>query len=255
MEEWFYAEHSEVEQRHWWFAGRRRILLAELERNPPDGRDGPAQILDLGCGTGGMLEPLRRFGEVRGLDADERAVAFCRARGEERVELLESDRLPLADDSIDLVTAFDVLEHIEDDRGALAEIRRVVRPGGSLLVTVPAYGWLWGTHDEINHHHRRYGRRELGDRIREGGFELRRLTNFNMLLLPAIAVIRLVRRLFPPRQARSDFQITGGTGVVNRILTAVFSSEASLLARTDLPAGASLMALARTPREGGEAGR
>jgi SAM-dependent methyltransferase len=251
MQESFYGEYSEVEIRHWWFAGRRRILIAELERNPPVGPAGTAEILDLGCGTGGMLEPLRRFGAVRGLDADERAVAFCRARGEKRVELLESDRLPLPDDSIDLVTAFDVLEHIEDDRGMVAEIGRVLRPGGSLLVTVPAYRWLWGAQDEISHHFRRYERDELRDLISESGFELRRLTSFNTLLLPAVAVIRLLRRLFPPRELRSDFQVGGGTGFTNRVLTAVFSSEAALLARIDLPAGVSLMALARTPSDGG----
>jgi len=145
MDEGFYEEYFRIEDRHWWFVGRRRIILSVLAQQTlsrPDGAE--PEILDLGCGTGTMLGHLRAFGTVRGIDADERAVAFCRARGEERVELLESNRLPLPDDSLDLVTALDVLEHIEDDRAAFAEIARVLRPGGTLLATVPASRWMWG---------------------------------------------------------------------------------------------------------------
>ena len=120
-------------------------------------------ILDMGCGTGTMLGHLRRFGDAQGVDADEQAVGFCRSRGEERVQLLESETLPFSDDSFDLVTALDVLEHIEDDRAALREIARVLRPGGTFLATVPAYGWMWGAQDEISHHFRRYTATRAGD--------------------------------------------------------------------------------------------
>ena len=247
MEEGFYAEYFEIDDRHWWFVGRRRIVLEVLAAETLSRRAGAEpEIVDLGCGTGAMLKYLRSFGSVRGLDADEHAVEFCRARGEQRVELLESDRLPLADDSVDLVTALDVLEHIEDDRGALAEIRRVLRPGGTLLATVPAYRWMWGPQDEISHHYRRYQRRELSGRIAASGLELRRITHFNTLLLPIIAGIRVARRLRPPREVRSDFRLTGGSAV-NGFLAAVFSSEARLLARGNLPAGASILALATAP--------
>ncbi len=118
MEEGFYAEYFEIDDRHWWFVSRRRIILEILAAQTLSRRAGAEpEIVDLGYNAGAMLKHLRSFGSVRGLDADEHAVEFCRARGEQRVELLESDRLPLADDSVDLVTALDVLEHIEDDRG------------------------------------------------------------------------------------------------------------------------------------------
>ena len=247
MDEGFYEEYFRIEDRHWWFVGRRRIILSVLagqRLSRPDGAE--PEILDLGCGTGTMLGHLRAFGTVRGIDADERAVAFCRARGEERVELLESNRLPLPDDSLDLVTALDVLEHIEDDRGALAEIARVLRPGGTLLATVPAYRWMWGPQDEISHHYRRYVRDELSEKIEASGLRLRRATYFNTLLLPAVAAVRLAHRLRPPREVRSDFRFTRD-GAVNRALATVFASEARLLARGDLPAGVSIMAVAGAP--------
>jgi SAM-dependent methyltransferase len=246
MEETFYEEYFRIEDRHWWFVGRRRIIATVLAELPSGDGDGPAQNLHLGCGTGAMLEHLRRFGSVRGLDADRRAVDFCRSRGERRVDVLESSRLPVADASLDLVTAFDVLEHIEDDRGALAEIARVLRPGGALLATVPAYRWMWGPQDEISHHFRRYGRDELVAKIRASGLRPRRITHFNTILLPAIAAIRLGRRLLPPRELRSDFELNRD-GIVNDLLARVFSFEARLLSRWDLPAGVSILALASAP--------
>lgn len=247
MDEDFYEEYFRLEDRHWWFVGRRRIVLGVLAEQRLSRRDGAEpEILDLGCGTGTMLGHLRQFGTVRGFDADERAVAFCRARGEERVEQLESDGLPLPDDSLDLVTALDVLEHIEDDRGALAEIARVLRPGGTLLATVPAYDWMWGPQDEISHHFRRYVRDELTAGIEASGLALRRATYFNTLLLPAVAAVRIAHRLRPPRELRSDFRFTRD-GFVNRALGAIFASEARLLARGDLPAGVSILAVAGRP--------
>ena len=173
MREDFYAEYFRVEDRHWWFIGRRRIVLAVLAAHLAPAADGrtPRRILDLGCGTGTMLAHLRRFGEAEGVDADERAVGFCHARGEDRVQLLESETLPFPDDSFDLLTALDVLEHIEDDRWALREVARVLRPGGIFLATVPAYRWMWGAQDEISHHFRRYSAGELKRKIPEAGLD------------------------------------------------------------------------------------
>jgi SAM-dependent methyltransferase len=248
MREDFYAEYFRVEDRHWWFIGRRRIVLAVLSvslTSTPEGRT--RRILDLGCGTGTMLTYLRRFGNAEGVDADEQAVGFCHARGEDRVQLLESKTLPFPDDSFDLLTALDVLEHIEDDRGALREVARVLRPGGIFLATVPAHGWMWGAQDEISHHFRRYSAGELKRKIPEAGLNLQRLTQFNTILFAPIAAVRLARRMRPPRaEVRSDFEMTGeGTG--NRLLAEVFSSEAQWLRRRNLPLGVSMLALAGAP--------
>jgi SAM-dependent methyltransferase len=246
LREDFYEEYYRLEDRHWWFRGRRRIVLEVLAAGlapAPAGRG--HQILDLGCGTGTMLAHLRAFGDVQGLEADERAVALCHRRGEDGVRLLESEALPLEDASLDLVTALDVLEHIEDDRAALREIARVLRPGGSLLATVPAYTWMWGPQDEISHHFRRYRAAELRRRIEEADLALVRLTHFNTILFAPIAAVRLARRLRrPPPRTRSDFELTR-EGTANELLARAFALESGWLGRRSLPFGVSLLALAR----------
>ena len=252
MREDFYAEYYEVEGRHWWFRGRTRIVtsvIAGLEHRSPDGA--PLRILDMGTGTGTMLSALRRFGDAQGVDADERAVAFCRARGEERVQRLMSETLPFPAASFDLLTTFDVLEHIEDDAAALREVARVLEPGGRMVATVPANPWMWGAQDEVSHHFRRYTAAGLRAAIADSGLELERLTHFNTLLFPPIAAIRLLRRLRPRSgEAESDFGMPGGEGALNRALAAIFGLEAGWVARPGLPAlpfGVSLLAVARAP--------
>ena len=236
----FYREYFEVEDRHWWFVGRREIFLDVLERRLGSGAD--RSILDIGSGTGTMIGHLARFGDVRGVDFDPEAIRFCRERGVIDVELLEGDGLPFEDERFDVVTSFDVLEHIEDDAQMLAEMRRVLRPGGTLLVSVPALPFLWGPQDEISHHQRRYRRAALGRAITAGGFDLERLSFFNTLLFPPIAAIRVLR-LNRGGEAQSDFRLVPGA-CVNRTLARLFASEARLLRRRDLPIGVSLLALA-----------
>jgi SAM-dependent methyltransferase len=249
VDERFYAEYFELEDRHWWFLGRRRILLSEIERALPEAPPGGRRLLDVGCGTGTMVRELGRFGEVRGLDADEQAVSFCRQRGLEAVELLEGDRLPFGDASFDVVSAFDVLEHLDDDHAMAGELRRVLRPGGTVVATVPAYRWMWGPQDEISHHRRRYVRPELEGLLRGAGFDLRRSTYFNTLLFPAIAGLRVARgnrRKAGDPELRSDFEV--GSPRVNGALTRVFGSEERLLRRgASLPFGVSILAIGRAP--------
>jgi SAM-dependent methyltransferase len=245
----FYSEYYALEDRHWWFVGRRRIFLSllerELEQRAADGR----RALDVGCGTGTMLQHLSRYARVQGIDADPKAVAFCHERGLTDVSQIESPVLPFPDGSFDLVTAFDVLEHVEDDIGLLREMYRVASPGALLLVSVPAYQFLWGAQDEISHHHRRYVAPELRRRVTAAGFQLDRVSYFNTLLFPAIAALRVGRRLLPSRgsdEVKSDFGLTP-PGLVNRVLARLFGMEAALLQRVNLPVGVSVLALARRP--------
>ena len=152
MDEAFYATYFRIEGRHWWFVGRRRLFLRLIEDRFPQARR-PIDVLDFGCGTGAFLEHLERFGGVSAVDADPHAVAFCHARGRTEVVLApRAAALPFGDGSFDLVTTLDVIEHIDDDVAALAELRRVLRPGGLLLVAVPAYRFLWGKQDEVAQH-------------------------------------------------------------------------------------------------------
>jgi SAM-dependent methyltransferase len=246
MEEDFYAAYYELEGRHWWFLGRSRLFLRLLEREfPPSAR--PIELLDFGCGTGAFLEPLERFGSVSAVDSDPSAVAFCHARGREQVRLVPSGApLPFADGAFDLVTTLDVIEHIDDDVGALRELRRVLRPGGRLLVAVPAFMFLWGRQDEVSHHRRRYTTSSLRAALAAAGFAVDRTSYFNTLLFAPVAAVRLGRRLLRrPGSAQSDFEL--GPAALNRTLAAVFGAEAGLVARRDLPFGVSLLALARNP--------
>ena len=238
----FYAEYFEAEDRHWWFVGRRQILLRVLERELSGRRH--ERILDVGCGTGTMLGYLSRFGDAVGVDAEPEAVRFCEERGVTAVRRFDGAKLPFEAEAFTLVSTLDVLEHIDDDRGMLTEIHRVLEPGGNLLVTVPAFPFLWGPQDEISHHKRRYRRRELSTRIAEAGFELDRLSYFNTLLFPPIAAIRATRPYRPRQQRlRSDFEMTR-PGRVNSVLAKVFAAEAPLVARVNLPVGVSLLAVA-----------
>jgi len=172
MEEEFYPAYYRLEGRHWWFLGRRSLFLRVLERQfPPAAR--PIQLLDFGCGTGAFLEHLERFGSVSAVDADPSAVEFCHSRGRSEVQLVPPGApLPFADATFDLVTTLDVIEHIGDDVGALRELHRVLRPGGRLLVAVPAFMFLWGKQDEVSHHHRRYTAKTMRRALTEAGFAL-----------------------------------------------------------------------------------
>ncbi|HEX8054580.1 MAG TPA: class I SAM-dependent methyltransferase [Thermoleophilaceae bacterium] len=242
MDTTFYSEYYEIEDRHWWFVGRREVLMRVLADHLEPGRD--RRILDVGCGTGTMLAHLGRFGTAQGVDASEEAVAFCHQRGLDDVGLLDDGPLPFGDDTFDLVTAFDVIEHVDDDLGLLRDFRRVVAPGGHVMVSVPAYRFLWGPQDEISHHKRRYVRRELTARFEEAGLTVLRSTYFNTLLFPPIAAIRVLRPAKPAEELESDFTLTK-PGRVNSLLGRVFASEARLVGRTDLPFGVSILALAR----------
>ena len=195
-----------------------------------------------------MLTYLASFGKAEGVDIDEEAIGFCRERGLQDVRIGEAANLPFGDGSFDLVTALDVVEHLDDDVAAFREMKRVLRPGGQILVTVPAHRFLWGDQDEVNMHKRRYAARDLRDRLAESGFDVVRLSYMNAVLFAPIAAVRLARRLehrLRPRiQPRSDFRYPAPRPV-NFLLAAVFGAEGPILRRVNIPFGVSILALAQ----------
>jgi len=240
----------ELDDRHWWYRGRRRIIRAELDRLPL--RPG-ARVLDAGCGSGRTLEELGRYGEVFGIELDPGAAEVARGRecGEVRIGRLED--MPWEDGHFDLITCLDVIEHTPDDRVTLRELRRVAQPGGFLLVTVPAYQGLWSMHDVANHHYRRYSRSRLCAAAGEAGWRVRRVTSFNGLLLGPAAAVRLAerRRL---RQPNPDYkpELTLGPEWLNAALEQPLRLEARWLSRgRALPAGLSLLAVLENPSSAG----
>jgi SAM-dependent methyltransferase len=243
----------ELERTHFWFEGRRRIFSALLERELGDGNG--LRVLDVGCGAGGMLELLGRFGAVHGIDSSPELVAFCHDRGFAEVRLGSAYALPAEGESYDAACAFDVIEHIPDDVRALAEMRRVLVPGGRVFVSVPAYQFLYANNDRIAHHERRYTPRRLRRALRAAGFEPIQVTPFNLLLFPAIlpAVLagKLAERVSPPGE-RTNLSVPIPP-VLNAGLTGVMGVERHLVRRMSLPVGHSIVAVARKPRAAGSA--
>jgi SAM-dependent methyltransferase len=191
MEEQAYAEMYELEDRHWWFRGRRALIWALLHQTTLPEK--PA-LLDAGCGTGRNLVEFGSLGPATGVDPSVDAVAFCHRRGLENVRCAGLEDLPFDDGQFDLFLACDVLEHIEDDNAALAELRRVAATDAHLVITVPAYQWMWTEHDVQLHHVRRYTAPVIRRRIVDAGWSVERATYFNSILLPVVAAARLVSR-------------------------------------------------------------
>jgi SAM-dependent methyltransferase len=233
-----YDQHAALEQTHWWFQGRRHILAAVL-RERLGAHSSGREILDVGSGTGEMLDMLSEFGAVRGLDISSKAIAYCRDRFGNTVDVRLGG---IPDDLVtaDVITAFDVIEHVEDDVQALRRIRAHLPSGGVFVCTVPAFEFIWSDHDEVNHHRRRYRRRGLRQRLESAGFEVEQLTYFNTLLFPAVVVIRLLRHR-TGGIPQSDMAALPGW--VNRFLFHLFSFERRLLCRWSLPFGVSLLAV------------
>jgi SAM-dependent methyltransferase len=236
----------ELDDRHWWYRGRRRIIRAELDRlalTPG------ARILDAGCGSGRTLEELVAYGEVQGIELDPGAAELASSRGVWEVRIGRLEELPWEDGQFDLITCLDVIEHTPDDRVTLSELRRVSKPGGFLLVTVPAYQGLWSTHDVANHHYRRYSRARMRAAAGEVGWRVQRMTSFNGLLLGPAAAVRLAerRRLSQP-VADHKPNVTLGPEWLNAVLEQPLRLEARWLASgRSMPAGLSLLAVLENP--------
>jgi SAM-dependent methyltransferase len=243
MDRDFELQTHHAEDRHWWYRGRRGVLervIAGL------GLPAHARILDAGCGSGRNMIELARHGTVTGVELSDTSVALARERG--AGEVIEGSVLDMgfAADSFDLAVSLDVIEHLEDDLAALRELRRVVAPGGSLLVTVPAYQWLWSGHDEINHHHRRYTRRSLQRVAEQAGWEQARTTYFNSLLLPAAIVLRVLDRVNRAKTTESSLDLWVPPQPLNWLLERPLTLEAALIARGGrITAGLSLLAVFR----------
>jgi len=206
----------------------------------------PARILDAGCGSGRNMVELARLGTVTGVELSEASVALARERDVGEVIAGSVLEMPFADDSFDLAVSLDVIEHLEDDLGALRELRRTVAPGGALLVTVPAYQWLWSGHDEINHHHRRYTRRTLQRVAEQAGWSQLRTTYFNSLLLPVAIVLRVLERVNRAKTTETSLDLWIPPEPVNWLLERPLTLEAALIARGGrIPAGLSLLAVFR----------
>lgn len=232
-----YARMFETEGRYWWFVSRRRLARTLLAGCNPKGR-----VLDLGCGTGAFLDELP--GDAVGLDFSPLALQFCRQRGLDGLVQGDAQRLPFRDGALGAVVSLDTLEHVPDDRAALAEIARCLAPGGALVLNVPAYRWLWGPHDVALMHCRRYTKREIVRRAREAGLSVERASYSVFLLFPVVVALRGRDKL---RRGEAEVRLPRVPDWLNGLLVALMDAEAAVLRAVGLPWGSSIVLVARKP--------
>jgi SAM-dependent methyltransferase len=239
MDPALYHEMSTIQEKHWWYRARRKILsdiIADLQL--PE----TPRILEAGCGPGGNLAMLAQFGEVCAIEPYAPACALAKAKYVGQVEQAGlPGALPFAG-TFDLICAFDVIEHIEQDKEALISLRAALAPSGRLILTVPAYQWMWSAHDVRNHHVRRYTRPQLRRVLEAAGFTVERASHFNSFLFPLIAGVRLAQRSLSKSGSSSE---TIPANPVNTALEALFASERHLLRHMNLPFGVSILLVAR----------
>lgn len=246
MKQEMYAHIYQLEQTHWWYVARRKIIFEWVLTVLKDRR--APQVLDVGCGTGLNIVHLHKNGyrKTIGLDVSAKALSFCQSRGLTRLVRGDAGKIPLQDGAFDVVMGLDLLEHLDDDRQALAELARVLAPGGALITFAPAFDFLWGLQDEVSHHRRRYRAKNFRRMVQDCGLSIEKLTYVNFFLFPLIWAGRLALRL-------SGYRIRGVSENdlhprwSNGLLEAIFSTERTLLKHVDLPFGVSVLCVARKP--------
>src|SRR5437762_4212153 len=234
MQQHTYSIMYEVEEHHWWFMGRRKIIERFVAAACRDLGKLKPRILDVGCGTGANLQMLARHGAAEGVDVSSEALEFCRARGLSKVKEGAAEALPYEDASFDLVTGLDVVEHLDDDVAGLREMRRVLRTGGRCLLFVPAFMFLWGVQDDVSHHRRRYTLSELKAKLAQAGFTIERASYANITFFGPILFGRLFMRATGFRPASEN---NVNIGMLNGLLGRIFGAESWWLRRMNLPFG------------------
>ncbi len=239
MEEKLYHEMFLLETTHWWFRAKRRIVSYLMERYSP--ASAHRRILDLGCGTGAMLKFLENKGEVTGLDCSQEALNYAKSRSRARlVQGILPEDLSRVGNGYDCVLMLDLLEHVPEDGVTLEKVRTVLSPQGIVMITVPAYQWLYSPRDSYHHHLRRYSYKDLRKLLTGSGYEILLLSYYNFFLFPLALITRIIDKVLK-KEPGPDLSLPPSP--VNRILEEIFSSERFLLPRWRLPWGLSLIAV------------
>jgi len=244
MDARYYEVYGRLQDHHWWFLARSQILsalIAAWDLAPPGG-----SILDVGCGTGGPLyRALRGRYRLEGIDAEPAAVEWARRQGYDEIRLGTIEEFGRGTGIRDLAMLLDVIEHVEDDVGMLRSTATALKPGGRVLVTVPALAWLWSGHDVLAHHVRRYSKALLREHLEAAGFSCERLTFFNTWLFP-LAVVKKLADKVRGASAEHGYYDTPGPRL-NRLFLRIFAAETNWLQRRTFPLGVSLLAVGRKP--------
>ncbi len=242
MEEFLYPHFYKVENEHWWFAARQRILWKFIGKKLalPAG----IKLLDVGCGTGAILDMLSKKYDTYGQDISPQAIEFCKQRGLKNLFCGMLDNVPKEYGTFDIITTLDVIEHIDDDSGTLRSMYDLLHQHGKLIITVPAFPALWGTHDIVTHHKRRYVKQALRRVVEQAGFHVDHIAYFNFFLFPIAYVRRTFARITGVAEA-SDMELP--PKIINSMLRIIFESEKFLLPWIKFPFGLSLICVATKP--------
>ncbi len=243
MKDSHYSFIYEEELNHWWYRVRRKIVKDLLNVYVPSQiGDFKIKVLDIGCGCGAMIKELSELYDCYGIDISEAAVGYSRQRLIENIILGDVTKIPFKNESFDVVLAMDILEHVEQDQGAIREIKRVLRVGGCAIIFVPTFRFLWSVTDVISMHKRRYTLGNLSRKISESGLNIIRKTYFNSFLFLPICLIRIIVKLLR-LPMRSENNVGGK--FMNRILYIIFYFESILLKHINFPFGVSAMIVCR----------
>lgn len=238
-----YERMYRLEDSYWWFVGRHNLVLTFLRDLYANRSD--LAILDIGCGTGAMSEKLARYGKVVSADFSPLALQFSRRRTLTRLCTADAMRLPFRDNAFDLIVALDILEHLSDDQAALCEFQRVLKPGGRVVASVPAYQSLWSAHDVALMHFRRYTARQFHERFSTARLSVDKLSYAMTLLFPIVWIFRRASNLFRRKDARPKSSLVNVPGRLNRVLVRLLGAENSVIRRTNLPFGVTVFCVAR----------
>lgn len=242
MEAQSIQEYERLEKYYWWFVGRRNIIARVLNKYF-SGKQ--LRILDWGCGPGGNFKLLEQYGQVLGVDASDESVSACRRKGITAVLKAEDLSEFRPNTAYDLITNFDVLEHISDDVGFLRGVRELLTPGGHMMVTVPAYQFLWGRLDEVVGHKRRYTRKEIVRKFNQCGFSVVMASYFNFFISPAFVAYRMIEKLKRNTKRSLSGSVVEFPALVNWLFAKIVFLEALLIPHINLPFGTSIIVLAK----------
>lgn len=236
-----YRVFFKIQKKHWWFVTKKEIVLDVIDRYALDSTD--MRILDVGCGAGLMLGALEEHGQVFGMDMSDDAIRFSKEifQGEVKKGFLP-DQIPYEEGFFNLITALDVIEHVDNDVEALKLLRSRLTENGKAIITVPAYMFLWSAFDELNEHKRRYTLTELKYKLQQAGFTVEKITYFNTILFPVVYVVRMLNN-FLKRNGASDVEIPSAP--INYILKIIFGFEKFIIRFASLPFGVSILAVVK----------
>lgn len=239
MEKYLYQDLYDLEDRHWWHIAKRKSVSTFIDQFITSKKP---KILDIGCGTGRNIKELSKFGQVWGLDISSEALSFCKKRGITKVRLGTAQKTNFPEKTFDIVTLLDVLEHV-NELSTLNEINRILKNGGFIIITVPAFNFLWSEWDKVLHHKRRYTKKSLQKILVASGFKVTKISYlYSFLILPTM-IIRFLKSAFLKKSYKSDFQIL--PPFLNSFLGIVSSIERAVMIKKDIPFGTSILCIAK----------